>query len=75
MINPLIPRVKPWVIQSVLTFDFVDRTLKCDHSLESCCAVLNCSGVCFYFTQFLILEGLSILDVPLSGVKGLRVNS
>ena len=28
--------VKPWVIQSLLTFDSMDRTLKCDHSLESC---------------------------------------
>ena len=34
--NPLTPRVKPWVIQSFLTFDSMDRTLKCDHSLESC---------------------------------------
>ena len=33
--NPLTPRVKPWVIQSCLTFDSMDRTLKCDHSLES----------------------------------------
>ena len=35
-VNPLTPRVKPWVIQSFLTFDSMDRTLKCDHSLESC---------------------------------------
>ena len=35
-INPLTSRVKPWVIQSFLTFDCMDRTLKCDHSLESC---------------------------------------
>ena len=35
-VNPLTPRVKPWVIQSFLTFDFMYRTLKCDHSLESC---------------------------------------
>ena len=28
--------VKPWVIQSFLTFDSMDRTLNCDHSLESC---------------------------------------
>ena len=34
--NPLTPRVKPWVIQSSLTFDSMDRTLKCQHSLESC---------------------------------------
>ena len=32
----LTPRVKPWLIQSVLTFDSMNRTLKCDHSLESC---------------------------------------
>ena len=36
LINPLTPRVKPWVIQSFLTFDSMYRTLKCDHSLESC---------------------------------------
>ena len=35
-INPLTPRVKPWVIHSFLTLDSVDRTLKCDHSMESC---------------------------------------
>ena len=35
-INPLTPRVKPWVIQSFLTFDSMDRTLKCDHLFESC---------------------------------------
>ena len=39
-INPLTPKVKPWVIQSFLTFDSMYRTLKCDHSLESCWAVL-----------------------------------
>ena len=33
--NPLTPRVKPWAIQSFLTFDSMDRTLKCDTSLES----------------------------------------
>ena len=32
----LTPRVKPWVIQSFLAFDSMDRTLKCDYSLESC---------------------------------------
>ena len=33
-------RVKPWLIQSFLIFDSVDTTLKCDHSLESCRAVV-----------------------------------
>ena len=45
-INPLTPRVKPWVIQSFLTIDSMDRTLKCDHSLESCWPVLYCGAVC-----------------------------
>ena len=35
-VNPLTSRVKPWAIQSFLTFDSMNRTLKCDHSLESC---------------------------------------
>ena len=34
--NPLTPRTKPWVIQSFLTFDSMDRIVKCDNSLESC---------------------------------------
>ena len=33
---PLTPRVKTRVIQSFLTSDSMNRTLKCDHSLESC---------------------------------------
>ena len=35
-INPLTARVKPWVIQSFLTFASIDRTLKCDYLLKSC---------------------------------------
>ena len=35
-ISPLTPRVKPWVIQSLQTFDSMNRTVKCDHLLESC---------------------------------------
>ena len=36
--NPLTPRLKTWVIQSFLTqFNSMERTLKCDYSLESCC--------------------------------------
>ena len=30
------PRVKLWVTQSFITFDSMDRILKCDHSLHSC---------------------------------------
>ena len=35
-VNPLTPRVTPYVIQSIVTLDSMDRTLNCDHSLESC---------------------------------------
>ena len=34
-VNPLTARVRPWVIQSFLTFDSMDRTLKCDHSWKA----------------------------------------
>ena len=47
-INTLTPRVKPWVIQSFLTFDSMDRTPKCDHSLKSCWAVVYCGAICFF---------------------------
>ena len=36
LFNPLTHRVKPWVIQSLVTFDSMNRTLKCNHLLESC---------------------------------------
>ena len=54
--------MKPWVIQSLLTCDSMDRTLKYDQA-----------GVVFYFnfTHFAILESLFILDLALSRVKGL----
>ena len=68
-VNTLTPRVKPWVIQSFLTFDSMDRTLKCDHSLESCRAVLYCGAVCLS-----VWKNLSVLDLALSEVKGLILN-
>ena len=45
-VDPSTPRLKPWVIQSFLTFDSMYRTLQCNHSLESCWAVLYCVAVC-----------------------------
>ena len=56
-----------------LTFDSMDTTLKCDHSLEIKAVeqYFNCGAVCFNFTQFVILQNLSILNSALSGVKGL----
>ena len=58
-INPLTPRVK--YIGSFLTFDSMDRTLKCDHSLESCWAVL------YYFTLLYFGHG------TVRSAKGLMV--
>ena len=57
------------MIQSFLTFDSTDRTLKCDHSLERCWAVLH---LLFIFSQFAIVEHLSILNLAFSRV--VRVN-
>ena len=48
----------------------MDRTLKCDHSLESCWAVLYCAFL--NCAQFIIFEDLLILDFLPSGVKGLN---
>ena len=72
-LNPFTPRVKPCVMQNVLIFNSTDRTLKCDHSLESCWAVLDCGF--FNFTQFIILENWSILGFARSGVKGITSGS
>ena len=44
-------------LKSFLTFDPIDRTLKCYHLLQS------------DLTQFVILENFSILDLELSGQK------
>ena len=35
VINSLTLRVKRWVLQSFLSFDFMDRTLKCEHLMEN----------------------------------------
>ena len=55
--------VKPWVIQSFLTFDSMDRTLKCDHSMESCWALLvfQCYPVYYFwkFVNWILVEGSS----------------
>ena len=35
LFNPFNPRVKPWVMQSFLIFDSMDRTVKCENLLET----------------------------------------
>ena len=47
--NPLTLRVKPWMIQSFITFDSMDKNLKCHHSLKSVVLFFN-------FTHFVLLE-------------------
>ena len=63
-VNPLTPRVKPWAIQRFLTFDSMDRTLKCDHS-----AVEHYFTVVLFVFQFSPGCNLSIFDFALSGVR------
>ena len=63
--------MKPCMEQSFLTFDSMYITRKCGHSFESCLTVLW-SCLFFNFLKFVILEHLSVLDLPLSGVKGLK---
>ena len=46
LLKGYIDRLTPRVIKSFLTFDSMDRTLKCNHSLESSRAVLYCGAVC-----------------------------
>ena len=55
------------MIQISLTFESKDMTLKCDHSLESCSAVVYCGAV-------YPVGKLSILDSALSGVRGLNTD-
>ena len=58
--NTLPPRVKLSLIQSYLTLDSMNKTLK----------MLSSSLLELFL--FVILENLSILDLALSGVKGLN---
>ena len=57
-------------------FDSMDRTLKCDQALKSCGAVLYCGSAVVCLSIFpsliVILGNLSLLDLALSGVKGLK---
>ena len=62
-INPLTPRVKPWAIQTFSAFDSMGTTIKCDHSLESCIAVLS---AVFQFYPVCNFGKLSFLDLALS---------
>ena len=64
-INSLTPTIKPWVTQSCLMFDSVDRPLLFSSTLLWYCLIFN-------FIQLVILRNLSILYVVLSGVKALN---
>ena len=66
--------MKPSGIKSFLTFDFMDRTLKCGHSLECGRAILYCSTD--FVLQFLLVcyfgKKILILDASVFGVKELN---
>ena len=70
--NPLTPRVKTRVKQSFLTFDSMDKTPKslAIHWKAVEQYLIHCS-LFFVFTQLVILENLSILDLAMSRVKGI----
>ena len=57
LLNPLTPRVKPQVIQSFLTFDSMDRTLKCE--------TIHCKAAEQYFTVVLFVIPLTPRVKPL----------
>ena len=69
-VNPLTPRVKPWVIQSFLTFDSMDRTLKCDHSMES--LLSSCSAV-FFFQFYQVFNFSKFISFGLCTVRSQSV--
>ena len=46
-LHPFTSTVKPQVTQSLLNLDSINRTLKCDHWLESHRVVLYCVAACF----------------------------
>ena len=54
-VNSLTPRLEPLVIQSFLTFDSMDRTLKCDHCWKA---------VEQYFTVVLFVNLLTPIMKP-----------
>ena len=66
-INPSTPRVKPSMMQIFLTFDSMERLLEVGKPLHS---NLLQSCLLFSFTSICNLE--TLLDLALSGVKGLK---
>ena len=62
------------MIQSLLTFDSIDRTLKCNihwKAVEQYFTVVPFVNFNFTLLVIKVLENLSILDLALSAVKGL----
>ena len=56
-VNPLSPRVKPWVIQSFLTFDLMDRTLKRLRSIQVSFVALILFDRVFRFLSMTCIRG------------------
>ena len=73
-VNRLTPRQKPWVTQSFLTFDSMDRTLKCDHSLESFGFEQYFTVELFVFQFYPLFNFRKFIDLGLGTAKSERVN-
>ena len=71
LLNPLTSRVKPWVIQGLITFDFVDRTLKCDHSLKA--VEQYFTMVLFIFQFYPVCNFGQVINFGLGTVRNERV--
>ena len=67
-VNPLTLRVKPWVIQSFLTFDSMYRT---QSVAIHCKAVEQNSSVVLFVFKFVVFQNLSIFG--LDNVRSERV--
>ena len=68
LINPLTLRVKPLMIQR-----FVTVLIPWSLWAEPLSVTIHWKAAEQYFTQFVNLETLSILDLALSGMKGLNI--
>ena len=57
----------------LLTFDSMNRTLKCDHSLESYGAVIYFGAVCFFFQFHPVFHFGKFINFGLGTVRSERV--
>ena len=68
-------KVEPCWVQSFPTFDSMERTLKCHHSLESCWAVINCGSVHVCFSILPVCNLGTFINFGLGTISSERVNT